>query len=349
MAQLPAARPAPGFTLVELLVVVAVLSAVSLFAFGIVTEDKAQIRHDDTRHRLLQLRRAILGDSGPTTATAASGFVADNGDLPADIGTLLNAGTLLGKAVLTPLFDPAPGSDCSNNGGELASPFGDPADSGAQLLKGHHGDYLGGLGFNGRFRDGWGNVGQVDDAVNFGWAVVPGGATLSLSSLGADNAAGGTDHYASDTTQTIAANDWLLPLEGWSVTVVNRTGSDLVPQNLALSLLAFRNGNGGQWRRHSTAIANVCLDGDADGQCQGAVASDRQTFSFAAHCKAGDAGSPASIIPQGRHLLLLTAHNTGELWQAGSDAPFVHGGRRVLAQVDAVAGRPLPSMLLEIR
>jgi prepilin-type N-terminal cleavage/methylation domain-containing protein len=340
--------PPRGFTLIELLVVVAVISAASLLAFGAFTEDRAQLRYDDTRNRIKQLRVAILGESGPAAASPAAGFVADNGILPAHMAALLQADGLQAQGVMLPLFDPTPGSDCANDGGELASPFGASPDPGAYLVKGHRGDYLGGLGFNGRFRDGWGNIGQGDDALNFGWAVAAGAnaPTLSIASLGADNAPGGAD-YAADQTSMIAAADWRVPLEGWSIGL--RSLGDLPTTHLSLSLLTFVNdAAGGRWRRYSTAVGAVCLDGDGDGLVAGSPCPSTHSFSFAAHCRAGDAGTGASIIPQGRHLLVLTRHDTTSLWQSG-DAPFLRNGRYTLARIDAGAGRPLAALTLEIR
>ena len=86
----PAARRMPhsaGFTLIELLVVIAILSTVTLLAFDVSTDDRAQLRYNDTRVRLGQLERAILGRLGPVDAASVGGFVADNGELQLRGGT----------------------------------------------------------------------------------------------------------------------------------------------------------------------------------------------------------------------------------------------------------------------
>jgi len=335
-----------GFTLIELLVVVAVLSAASLLAFGTFSEDRAQIRYDDTRTRMKQLRIAVLGASGPATSSAAAGYVADNGSLPDRISGLLSNIDQSASAAVTPVFDPVPDSNCANNGSELAHPFGNPASADTTLIKGHRGDYLGGLAFNGRFRDGWGNVGLNDDATNFGWAVALTPAALSISSLGADNVGGGSD-YAADQTLTITSDDWQVALEGWSVTV--RSITDLVPTHLSLSLLVFRNdADGGHWLRYSTAVAEVCLDGDKDGLVDGKPCPASHDFSFTANCRAGDNSSGSSLVPQGRHLLVVTRHDDTALWQV-NDRPFLRNSHYTLARIDAIAGRALPALALEIR
>ena len=244
---------ASGFTLIELLVVVAVMSAASLMAFGVFTEDRIQIRYDETRTRLNLLRSSVLGPFSPLTVTNASGFVADNGDLPNDLATLMQSGTLLAQGVQTPVFDAQPDvATCANNGGEYANPFGTPADVNALLVKGHRGDYLGGMAFNNRFRDGWGNVASTNDAIDSGWSLSKTANTLNITSLGADNAAGGVD-FAADIGLTINPADWLIPLQGWTVTITNMAGDINTPKYFSASLLVFRNTtSSGEWRRYST-------------------------------------------------------------------------------------------------
>lgn len=343
---LPTASPdlPRGFTLIELLVVVAVLSAASLLAFGVFSEDRTQIRYDDTRQRLQILRRAILGQNGPAAAGEASaGFVADNGALPTDLVTLLQPGSLSARAVRSPIFDPKPDdSSCANDGSADDIALTDPA---AQLVKGHGGDYLGGLAVNGRFRDGWGNVATTDDAGNFGWSTVFDGTakTLAIASLGLDNANGGTD-FAADVGLTVAANDWLLPIGGWTVTVRNTRGTDIPANKLSLSLLVFlNNAGGGQWLRYAT-VSLPCLGSGSGCATSAAVA-------FTDGCKPGENVGNKGRIPQGRHLLVLTDNGPDGLPWTSDDKvsgtallPAV-----VSAQVDAVAGRNLPALALDIR
>jgi prepilin-type N-terminal cleavage/methylation domain-containing protein len=349
-ARHPSRTGTGGFTLIELLVVVAVLSAVSLMAFGLSTEDRAQIRHDDTRLRLQSLRRAITGQLGPATPDAIGGFVADNGDLPSDLATLLQPGGLLAQGVHPPLFDPVPDTaTCASNGGE--TPLSDNA---ALLVKGHRGDYLGSLTFNGHFRDGWGNEdsNSAADALNFGWSVVLNSVahSLAISSLGTDNAVGGAD-FAADRSLNILASDWLVPLQGWTVRLLKlyRPPADTALK-LSASLLVFRNNTtGGQWQRYSTPIADVCFDGDGDGLVSGLACPQTVTLNFEANCKAGDTASGPSQIPQGRHLMVVTSHGTSNPLWSGSDSPEWTAGKHSFTRIDAVAGMALPEARLELR
>ncbi|MGQ0710518.1 MAG: type II secretion system protein [Rhodoferax sp.] len=342
-----APSPQAGFTLIELLVVVAVLSAASLLAFGVVAQDHTQIRWDDSRARLLVLYRAVLGRQGPASADPAAGFVADNGALPTDVTTLTQAGTLDPRGPRSPLFDPRPNdSTCASNGGEITL-----SAASAQLIKGHAGDYLGGMAVNGQFRDGWGNISASGDSLYSGWQVAfdAGAKTLSVTSLGLDNAAGGAD-YAADTGWALAASDWLLPLAGWTVQVKNWRSSDIAANTLSVSLLVYSNQvGGGVWRRYATtSLPCIGANGSSSGTCAGTVSA-----SFIDGCQPGVTASGTGRIPQGRHLLLLTDNGPDGLpW---TDDDVATGGATlsastpVLAQIDAVAGRNLPAVVLELR
>ncbi|MFT3848566.1 MAG: prepilin-type N-terminal cleavage/methylation domain-containing protein [Propionivibrio sp.] len=344
--------PSRGFTLIELLVVVAILSAAAMLALGSVDTDRAQQRYDETRNRLALLERAVLGRLGPPDAALLGGFVADNGVLPTDVATLLDAGTFAARTALSPVFDPQPDTaTCANNGGGETT----LSDASAALVKGHRGSYLGGAAANGVFRDGWGNENPDAgaDALNFGWAVAYNDSqeSLTLASLGADNQAGGDD-YAADQASTLRAADWLLPIAGWTVRVVNYTGADIAARKMHASLLIYANdAGGGRWRRYSTAAATLCLDGTGDGLVDGAPCAQSATLSFGAGCHPGDPHAGHQRIPQGRHLLVLVNDADATPWTADDAVVFASSPatRPIAAQVNAVAGFALPETRLELR
>lgn len=344
---LPDARSLRGFTLIELLVVVAVLSSVALLAFGVASEDRAQLRYNDTRVRLNQLERAILGRLGPADAASVGGFVGDNGELPTSIAQLLAADTGWStQAAQKPIFDPVPdGSSCENNGGSETT----LADSSALLIKGHRTNYLGGAAFNGRLRDGWGNESSTDDASNFGWSVSTDSSarSLTITSLGADNASDGSD-FAADVARTIAAGEWLVPIGGWSVSVANYSSIDIPANTFSASLLVFHNdASGGHWRRYSTPSNDVCLGayGSSTTTCSKSI-----TLSFSAGCSPTDSTAGHDKIPQGRHLLVLVKDSDG-VWNSGDAVYFASSPttRPIATQITAVAGMALPEARLEIR
>ena len=339
-----------GFTLIELLIVVAILSTVTLLSFSVTPDDRAQLRYEDTRQRLRSLERAILGRVGPAEGAPVGGFVADNGDLPADLATLIDAGSLAAHAARPPVFDAQPDTaTCANNGG------GETLldDAAALLVKGHRGSYLGGLASNGSFRDGWGNMAtdSAVDARNFGWNVdgTSVAQQLTLASLGADNASGGAD-YAADVGATVRPADWRVPLGGWTVRVLNRSRGDLATRlYLSASLLVFVNDtSGGRWLQFSSNTASVdCLDGNGDGLVNAVSCADHVDLSFpVAQCG-------LSSVPQGRHLLVLVrrANASGT---STADAVYTwtdsaSASHPVVAQLTAVAGLALPDARLEIR
>lgn len=355
----PDSRPARGFTLIELLVVVAVLSSVALLAFGVATEDRAQLRYNDTRTRLGQLERAILGRLGPVDAASVGGFVADNGDLPTSIAQLLAADSKWKtQAALAPIFDPKPDTvSCENNSSELPL-----ADSSALLVKGHRGNYLGGAAFNGRFRDGWGNESSSDDASNFGWVVTPAtDRSLTITSRGADNVANdpNASDFTADVARTISSGEWLVPIGGWSVEVANYSGKDIQTKKISASLLVFHNDDStshGHWRRYSTAVSSVCLDGDSDGLVAGVPCPQSVTLTFPVGCFPDETAAVAIArghdkIPQGRHLLVLVENSKETPWD-GTDAVYFASSpttRPIATQITVVAGMALPAARLEIR
>jgi prepilin-type N-terminal cleavage/methylation domain-containing protein len=321
-----------GFTLVELLVVVAILSATAVAAFGLMTEDRVQVRIDDTRNRLTLLRRAVLGLDSPAWGgeVRLSGYVADNGVLPATLRDLLTVPENYGEqAGIDPVFSDAISDECLSLGTD--TPLGPPA----RLLKGHRGNYLAGAARNGEFRDGWGNVGQGADD-NFGWDLNDDVAdSLTVTSLGADNLPGSATGVPmeADVSMTITPDDWHVPLDGWQVTIKNVSTGSLngVP---GLALLVYENTNTGRrWRQFrntdsdclsSLPIGESCLlsfAADTDGK----IACDTATNTIPAR------------VPLGRHVLVLTL---------GNALPADH---RTVAQIDFHPGTHQPNLTLEIR
>ena len=321
--------------------VVAILSAVAVASFGLIGEDRAQVRIEDTRNRLNVLRRAVLGVESPAYGgeMRLSGFVADNGRLPENLRQLLNGTGLVGRADVRagapPALSASIDAECFQTG--TGDSLGEPA----RLLKGHRGSYLSSVAQNGEFRDGWGNVDTVpaDDAQNFGWEMEPpSDATqqqLIIRSLGADNTRGQTTagiEAEVDQEMSIGPEDWTIPLDGWKVTLRN-AGSDPIVFHttgpLGFTLMMFELGRWRQYRSHHNSCgAAVSLDSGAS--CE---------FTFAAKtiCPA----SPNDIeidarVPLGRHLLVLTAN---------------HGlpTRRVVTQVDFFPGTLPPKLVLEVR
>ncbi|MDR0528995.1 MAG: prepilin-type N-terminal cleavage/methylation domain-containing protein [Zoogloeaceae bacterium] len=339
-----------GFTLVELLLVIVLLSAVTLAAFDVAIEDRSQVRMEDTRARLGILRRAILGVETPAYGgeLRLSGFVADNGRLPESVRDLLDISSYRERKGVQPVFSGALTNECLQTG--AGHTF-----AGVSLLKGHRGNYLAGVARNQAFRDGWGNVGASADNLNFGWQVAPAFVTdtLTISSLGANNQPGGDSEAEIDQSMRVSPEDWRVSLDGWKVRLRYRDRSESGTNalsasgfdpalsdfgDLGLALLVFENEEGeGRWRQYRSAAADV-----GGNNCQGKTElydGEECEIRFVAKSVCGGGGERENLVPLGRHLLVLTAKNYAL-------PPEIH---RIVREVDFFPGALQPGLTLELR
>lgn len=312
-----------GFTLLEMLLVVFIMSAMALTTTAFVDNQDDQFRYEDTRRRLASIRRAIVGDPTAVHAGQAvlSGYAVDNGVLPGALlsmkGVVPPTGFLAGGQH-APVFDANPnGADGLNNGGgeTLLNAAGE------QLEKGWvAGRLQTAPGSAGEFRDGWGTkasngvASPILVASNDGWQWIADatGSTLSVTSLGRDrkdaSSGGGTDAYDADMDATLGLNDWTVPLSSISVRV--KAAADFpgpsAPPYLRVSLLVFRNdASTARWRRYTTTSnAVTCMDGTRDGLVNGSPCALTETqLTFAPH--SGYTAPWDTRVPIGRHLLVL--------------------------------------------
>lgn len=294
-----------GMTLLELLVVIALMSVVGFMALSQVGDDLSQARYQDTENRLIALHRAIVGHEEPVFngQRLFSGYAADNGVIPtkADgLSVLITQPNGFDDYDATsPFFDPEPDVSGYNNGmdGDHLAEW--------RVFKGWRGPYL--VTRPGEknidpddpkpaYRDGWGNQGvdDVSDALDFGWdTTVPQVNAFKIASLGRDGLPNPAlpdrpEMYDADTSVAIGASHWMLDTDGWPVEILNETGRDMVltydgtatnPPCLRLSLLVYRNSSDTRkWRRLTSECVlptNVspitsdsegsCIDGDLDG------------------------------------------------------------------------------------
>lgn len=194
----PAARQT-GLTMLELLMVVTILSAVAFMSLNQVTDNTAQIRFDDTKNRLDKLKYSIIGDRSRTVNGQPEiyGFVADIGRLPYNIYELLsneacedtnispydeptclsNSKKWVNQRCLDYNYlnktdcDPGAGYDWKSNATTPALPLRNIGSfSTTGLWSGWNGPYISGLtnSSDGEkdFLDGWG---RDDETANYGW------------------------------------------------------------------------------------------------------------------------------------------------------------------------------------
>lgn len=259
-----------GLTLLELMVVVFILSALALSAVSLVGRTDHQVRYDRTCASLEAMRRAIAGD--PATG-ALSGFVADLGVLPSCVEDLFAA----------PDGAEAFGARAPSVGGVSLPP----------LPKGWRGPYLALPAGAALHRDGWGNVSRdgsggfdaTADEKNHGWVFSASGGGLSIASLGADGAPGdsGTSPFDADLPLDLAPGDWRADVDGWAVEVHNATAASLTA-TVALFVYRYDATDGAKWERYDSETKSI-------------PAGTAETLSF---------GADASrVVPLGRHLLAV--------------------------------------------
>lgn len=213
-------QQANGFTLVELLLVIIILGSLALATTFLVDGLNVQSRYDDTKSRLQQIRRAILGDATRSLnhQPELSGYIADMGRLPANLQELIDIDAQP-EWTLNELLD------------------ADISPVTIQMYSGWRGPYLETLPDSDgvrRFRDGWNN-GDLSD-VNYGWNYdlpdVSGVLAVSVQSLGANGQQDATPDepydadYPANGVNLIETNDYTVHLNGITIQLNKPIGSE---------------------------------------------------------------------------------------------------------------------------
>ena len=181
-------RKQSGFSLLELVVVMAILAALATVALRAVSNNQNQARYQQTTRTLTDIRDAIVGPANqrnPDGTPLITGFVADTGNLPVYYG----GGDPLAELTTNP-----------NSIGSYAPAT--TSDPNLTINAGWQGPYLRlGVGAS-TILDGWGNPFHLYDSSG---ATPPSSAVAQITSWGADNNAdpsyggtGGTTGYNAD-------------------------------------------------------------------------------------------------------------------------------------------------------
>ncbi len=349
----PALRPGRtgGFTLLELLLVVALLGMLALSAVALTDTADQQSRYEQTQARLQQARWGVLHVQNTAGGQVLlSGFAVDLGRLPLSLSEMVEGvdrstgNSFPVFAAQVPLFDPEPGPDGLNNGGEIPLPGPETA-----LLKGYRGPYVPLAPGENAFRDAWGNISPVptDDALNYGWVLQSDLRSWQLTSLGADglptDPSTDPDVYRHDLSTAFSPPQWMVDLAAVEVQVVNRTGEafSIAGGRLRAALLVYQ---AGRWRRLTTDPANRQA---AVTSLEATEPGDRTSF-FGLADPAGD-----TWVPAGEHLLVLV-EDPDQLPFTADDTPLVlnqqsGSPRAYAARVLLVPGTVVSRLVLELQ
>lgn len=256
-------RKNAGFTLLELVVVVAVMGLISTMALDVYSDHSNQKRFEATKERLAEIKFAIIGDPMMRVGSQAvlSGFYYDTGRLP--------------KALSELIFQCRTSTD---NIGVIAVDKDECVDAGNEWEDNWHGPYLNNIqSDNGSlvFRDAWGNT-NTDD--NYGWVFdyTALAGSLKIQSLGLNRVSGSTtgnpyendypvsNYYLVSETQTDQI-DYLkqLQLTGYCV----NTTTKVIDTSITDQLLCTQT-----WASLPTK-AGYCID-KAAGTIDEAIISD---------------------------------------------------------------------------
>ncbi len=231
-------KPASGFTLLELVIVLAILAVVTALATRELGKVEEQRRFETSQQGLEEIETAVLGsdrDRGPDGSRIVSGFAADMGRLPVATAETLNldgnsvdALTLAELWIKPPpafLFDLREASFA--NGVDL-----DKVDPQVRVPGGWHGPYLRLPADGHTALDGWGNpyLNPVSGSTLLPRLIDPDGAIIAtagqyiggIKHFGADGLEGGTG-YDRDEQKNFADQGYTATLKG-TVDVLDESG-----------------------------------------------------------------------------------------------------------------------------
>ena len=348
-----------GFTLLELLVVVAIMAALSVSLVDIVQYQDNQQRFELTRTRLETLRFAIFGDHYLQPSIQYEGihnrvqlgYLVDNGRLPEDLGGLLTIPVNHSEYdLLEPIFDQSPFVDDNCSELDQVNNVIGRVDDGAatddlrvvritegfpvkRLAKGYRNSYLPLQAGSEEFLDGWGNAFNVNVQDN----------TL-IESFGSDGTVGESmvaenePNYSVDTKITIGDVDWQQRFDKWRITVSFPVdGGSVGTKDYGASILLFENPDADgdmNWRRISTAIKQRDLENEVvlDFDFIGSTTESNENHNFA--CR--------TWLPPGRHFLVIFSDDGGDPHVGNDELPLMAVPFTIFAR-----GGALPDLAFE--
>ena len=369
MVRFEAAPRAKAFTLVEMLLVILIMSSLSLVAVEFVENEDDQLRYELTQDKLVAIQEAIITSttSDRMNRSTLSGYAVDNGLLPQSLSNLLIKPIDYDTySALHPVYDSSPDATTGLNN----EPGVSLTEASETLFKGYRASgYLPMRpGNDVAYYDGWGNIAGLP---NFGWMINSSTDAISVTSLGRDNLDNNPEAsgYDTDLQKTILSDAWQADIEGWQVTIVNRSGTDLAIDDtgsgecIRISLLVYINDNDAttayNWRRLTTECLSgnagilsdgSCLDGDGDSLVQEVTCPQSKTVTF----PATGTFQTSTRVPVGDHLLVLLIDDNATPHDGSSGETFCldntncTSGSRVTRRVRFEPRSLLPLVNMEI-
>ena len=192
-----------GFSLLEVLVVLTILGFFIAMMAQVFTKQDDQRRFDETRIRMEEIKKAILGSKGAYAngQRQFAGYVVDMGELPL-LDDALDDGVVTNQpeGLWTDDLDSGPNPDLPAWGYQAIS----------RIWMGWRGPYIekpvlrpGEVSGQEKLRDGWGNP--------FHFSVASG--AITIESYGADGVAGGTE-FSKDISLVIKKTEYMAPIAG---------------------------------------------------------------------------------------------------------------------------------------
>lgn len=196
-------RKNAGFTLLELVVVIAVMGLISSMAMDVYTDNSNQKRFEATKERLAEIKFAIIGDPMMRIGSQAvpTGFFKDMGRYPRNLQELIGANLddlcIDSNFVATVSTQAA----CTNTWIEADADL----DSINDLWKGPYLHNIQSINNNQVFGDVWGRD-DGSDTDNFGWIFSITTGDLIVESYGLDRVNNGSS-YDADQAITISKTE----------------------------------------------------------------------------------------------------------------------------------------------
>ncbi len=269
-----------GFTLLELVLVMFIIALVASTPLLFIDEQDQQLRYEETKQKLDQIRKALYREMSYTGSPVLSGFIVNNGHLPstdADLNQLIEIpsnwqtfGSIQPEFKINSALD--------------AEAIDNP---GFRLIKGHLGNYIPQL---------IDSAGEVKDAWGEDFSITSSGGIFSVESSNA---------LQSISTE-ISNVEWGIPLTNLRIILQNDSSTAITSSDgKEVALLVFDNKDTSSDSSWISYHFKAEIDASAAGVpgIQYSWASDANWFRNGDSLSVSEA--QVTTVPAGEHLLII--------------------------------------------